>query len=43
MSYKHLNIQKRSCLYTLLNAKLSIREVAKALERSASTTLREIS
>ena len=42
MNYKHLNIQERSCLYTLLNAKLSIREIAKALERNPSTILREI-
>lgn len=42
MSYKHISTEERACLYTLLNAKLSIRGIAEALQRSPSTILREI-
>lgn len=31
MSYKHLSIEERACLYTLLQAKVSIRGIAEAL------------
>jgi len=42
MSHKHPTIDERACLYTLLQAKISIRAIAEALERSPSTILREI-
>lgn len=42
MSYEHISIEDRACLYTLLNKKLGIRAIARALQRSPSTILREI-
>lgn len=42
MSHTHLNINERCCIYNLLKNGFSIREIAKAIERSASTISREI-
>ena len=42
MSHNHLNIDERCCIYNFLNSGLSIREIAKALQRSPSTISREI-
>lgn len=42
MSYNHLTIEERSCIYQLLNLGMSLREIAQALRRSPSTISREI-
>ena len=42
MSYKHITIFERSCIYQFLNLGMSIREIAKAIKRSLSTISREI-
>lgn len=42
MSYKHITIFERSCIYQFLNLGMSIREIAKAIKRSPSTISREI-
>lgn len=42
MSYYHLNIDERCCIYNFLNSGMSIRNIAKALHRSPSTISREI-
>ena len=42
MSYNHLTIEERSCIYQFLNLGMSIREIAQALRRSPSTISREI-
>lgn len=42
MSYYHLTINERCCIYNFLKLGLSIREIAKALHRSPSTISREI-
>lgn len=42
MSYNHLTIEERSCIYQFLNLGMSIRKIAQALKRSPSTISREI-
>lgn len=42
MSYHHLTIDERSCIYNFLNLGMSIREISKVLHRSPSTISREI-
>ena len=42
MSYCHLTIDERACVYQFLNLGMSIRDIAKALKRSPSTISREI-
>ena len=42
MSYNHLTIEERSCIYQFLNLGMSIRNIATALRRSPSTISREI-
>ena len=42
MSYYHLTIDERSCIYIFLQNGMSIREIAKALKRNPSTISREI-
>lgn len=42
MSYKHLTIEERSCIYQFINLGMKIREIAKALKRAPSTISREI-
>ena len=42
MSHIHLTIEERCCIYNFIKSGLSIREIAKALERSPSTISREI-
>ena len=42
MSYNHLTIEERSCIYQFLNLRMSIRKIAQALKRSPSTISREI-
>lgn len=42
MSYNHLTIKERSCIYQFLNLGMSIRKIAQALKRSPSTISREI-
>ena len=42
MSYKHITIFERSCIYQFLNLGMSIRQIAKAIKRSPSTISREI-
>ena len=42
MSYKHLTINERCCIYQFKNSGMGIREIAKALHRSPSTILREL-
>lgn len=42
MSYSHLTIQERSCIYQFKNLGMSIRKIAAALKRSPSTISREI-
>ncbi|MDU1175600.1 MULTISPECIES: helix-turn-helix domain-containing protein, partial [Peptostreptococcus] len=37
MSYKHLTIEERACIYQFLNLGMSIRKIAQALKRSPST------
>ncbi|WP_366934091.1 helix-turn-helix domain-containing protein [Peptoniphilus sp.] len=41
MSYNHLTIEERSCIYQFLNLGMSIRKIAEALRRSPSTISRE--
>ncbi|WP_368334414.1 helix-turn-helix domain-containing protein, partial [Phocaeicola massiliensis] len=42
MSYNHLTIEERACIYQFLNLGMSIRKIAQALKRSPSTISREI-
>lgn len=42
MSHNHLNINERCCIYNFINSGMSIREIAKALQRSPSTISREL-
>ena len=42
MSYNHLTIEERSCIYQFLNLGMSIREIAQGLKRSPSKISREI-
>ena len=42
MSYKHITIFERSCIYQFLNLGMSIRQIAKAIKRSPRTISREI-
>ena len=42
MSYHHLTIEERSCIYQFLNLGMSIREIGQALKGSPSTISREI-
>lgn len=42
MSYKHLTINERCCIYQFKNSGMTIRNIAKALHRSPSTISREI-
>lgn len=42
MSYNHLIIEERACIYQFLNLGMSIRKIAQALKRSPSTISREI-
>lgn len=42
MSYKHLTVNKRGCMYQFKNYGMSIRNIAKALKRSPSTLSKEI-
>ena len=42
MSYSHLTIEERSCIYQFKNLGMSIRKIAIALKRSPSTISREI-
>lgn len=42
MSYNHLTIEERSCIYQFLTLGMSIRKIAQALKRSPSTISREI-
>lgn len=42
MSYKHLTMTERCCIYQLKNNGVSVRAIAKALNRSPSTISREI-
>lgn len=41
MSYNHLTIEERACIYQFLNLEMSIRKIAQALKRSPSTISRE--
>ena len=41
MSYSHLTISERACVYQFRHAGMSIREIARALNRNASTISRE--
>lgn len=42
MSYHHLTIEERSCIYQFLKLGMSIREISAALKRSPSTISREL-
>ena len=42
MSYHHITITERCCIYQFLNSGMSIRAIAKALHRSPSTISKEI-
>ena len=42
MNYNHLTINERACVYQFKQMGLSIREIAKALDRSPSTISREL-
>lgn len=42
MNYNHLNINERACIYQFKTLGMSIREIAKALDRSPSTISREL-
>ena len=42
MSYNHLTIEERSCIYQFLNLGMSIRKIAQGLKRSPSIIAREI-
>ena len=42
MSYEHLTIDERCCIYQFKQSGLSIRQIAKALHRSPSTISREL-
>ncbi|MDE5888925.1 MAG: IS30 family transposase [Bacilli bacterium] len=42
MNYNHLNINERACVYQFIRMGMSIREIAKALNRNPSTISREI-
>lgn len=42
MSYKHITIEERSCIYQFIKLGMKIREIASALKRSPSTISREL-
>ena len=42
MSYYHLTIDERCCIYNFRKSGLSLREIAKALNRNVSTISREL-
>lgn len=42
MSYQHLNINERCCIFNFLNNGMTIRQIGKLLDRSPSTIAREI-
>ena len=42
MSYNHLTIEERSCIYQFLNLGMSMREIAKVIKRPPSTISREL-
>lgn len=42
MSYNHLTIEERSCIYQFMKLGMSIRKISEALKRSPSTISREI-
>lgn len=42
MSYYHITIEERACIYQFLNMGMSLREIARALHRSPSTISREV-
>ena len=42
MSYHHITITERCCIYQFLNSEMSIRAIAKTLKRSPSTISRGI-
>ena len=42
MSYKHLTINERCCIYQFKNSGMGVKAIAKALHRSPSTISREI-
>ena len=42
MNYIHLTIEERTCIYQLWLSKVSIRQIAKAINRSPSTVSREL-
>jgi len=42
MSYTHLNINERSCIYQFKEIGMSVRKIAEALDRSPSTISREL-
>ena len=42
MSYNHLTIEERACIYQFLNLGMSIRKIAQAIKRSSSTISRKI-
>lgn len=42
MSYSHLTIEERTCIYQFNNLGMSIRKIAEALHRSSSTISREL-
>ena len=42
MNYNHLTINERACIYQFKQMGLSIRKIAKAIDRSPSTISREL-
>ena len=42
MNYNHLTIKERACIYQLELSGVSIRQIAKAINRSSSTVSREL-
>jgi IS30 family transposase len=42
MNYTHLTIEERTCIYQLKVSKVSIRQIAKAINRAPSTVSREL-
>jgi len=42
MNYNHLTINERCCIFQFKQSGMSIRQIAKALKRNASTISREI-
>ena len=41
MNYNHLTINERCCIFQFIQSGMSIRQIAKALNRNASTISRE--